>query len=58
MGEVCSACRPPIIRCTCTWKSYEKWQEVEPRLRKFKNREEFLAYVDEQYQTELKAINK
>lgn len=39
-------------------RQFEKWQAVEPRLRKFKNREEFLANVDKKYQTELQAMAK
>ncbi|UNF61936.1 hypothetical protein [Spiroplasma poulsonii] len=39
-------------------RQFEKWQAVEPRLCKFKNREEFLAYVDKKYQTELQAMGK
>ncbi|WP_424527560.1 hypothetical protein [Spiroplasma endosymbiont of Glossina fuscipes fuscipes] len=39
-------------------RQFEKWQAVEPRLRKFKNREEFLADVDKKYQTELQAMAK
>ncbi|MFU0252557.1 hypothetical protein, partial [Spiroplasma sp. Moj] len=37
-------------------RQFEKWQVVEPRLRKFKNREEFLADVDKKYQTELQQM--
>ncbi|WP_353487050.1 hypothetical protein, partial [Spiroplasma phoeniceum] len=39
-------------------RQFEKWQAIEPRLRKFKNREEFLASVDAKYQTELQAMAK
>ncbi|WP_426605998.1 hypothetical protein [Spiroplasma endosymbiont of Glossina fuscipes fuscipes] len=39
-------------------RQFEKWQTVEPRLRKFKNREEFLTDVDKKYQTELQAMAK
>lgn len=39
-------------------RQFEKWQAIEPRLRKFKNREEFLADVDKKYQTELEAMAK
>ncbi|WP_424527489.1 hypothetical protein [Spiroplasma endosymbiont of Glossina fuscipes fuscipes] len=39
-------------------RQFEKWQTVEPRLRKFKNREEFLADVDKKYQTELQQMAK
>ncbi|RUO85918.1 hypothetical protein, partial [Spiroplasma endosymbiont of Megaselia nigra] len=39
-------------------RQFEKWQAVEPRLRKFKNREEFLTDVDKKYQTELQAMAK
>ncbi|RUO85799.1 hypothetical protein [Spiroplasma endosymbiont of Megaselia nigra] len=39
-------------------RQFEKWQEIEPRLRKFKNREEFLADVDKKYQTEVQAMAK
>lgn len=39
-------------------RQFEKWQAVETRLRKFKNREEFLADVDKKYQTELVAMAK
>lgn len=39
-------------------RQFEKWQAVEPRLRKFKNREEFLADVDKKYQTELQQMAK
>ncbi|MFU0252068.1 hypothetical protein [Spiroplasma sp. Moj] len=39
-------------------RQFEKWQAVESRLRKFKNREEFLADVDKKYQTELQAMSK
>ncbi|MBW3059427.1 hypothetical protein D6D54_08375 (plasmid) [Spiroplasma poulsonii] len=39
-------------------RQFEKWQAVEPRLRKFKNREEFLADVDKKYQTELQTMAK
>ncbi|MBW3059322.1 hypothetical protein D6D54_07475 [Spiroplasma poulsonii] len=39
-------------------RQFEKWQAVDLRLRKFKNREEFLADVDKKYQTELQQIAK
>ncbi|MFW4370857.1 MAG: hypothetical protein EHV01_002835 [Spiroplasma sp. hy2] len=39
-------------------RQFEKWQAVEPRLRKFKNRKEFLADVDKKYQTELQTMAK
>ncbi|UNF62743.1 hypothetical protein [Spiroplasma poulsonii] len=39
-------------------RQFEKWQAVEPRLRKFKNREEFLTDIDKKYQTELQAMAK
>ncbi|PQP79105.1 hypothetical protein C6B38_02375 [Spiroplasma sp. ChiS] len=39
-------------------RQFEKWQAIEPRLRKFKNREEFLADIDKKYQTELQAMAK
>ncbi|MFJ1522540.1 hypothetical protein [Spiroplasma sp. ald] len=39
-------------------RQFEKWQAVEPRLRKFKNREEFLADVDKKFQTELQQMAK
>ncbi|WP_353487284.1 hypothetical protein, partial [Spiroplasma phoeniceum] len=39
-------------------RQFEKWQAIEPRLRKFKNHEEFLASVDAKYQTELQAMAK